>query len=212
MCHTAPAFRFWRASARFSCSTAHAMKKGMRRITLPVALLTSLGIVVLAVAVLYAMGRPPICKCGYVRFWGPPDSQHLFDAYTFTHMLHAPFYYLLIWLVDRGRLSLAKRLLLCVTFEAGWEIFENTPFIINRYRAVTISRDYFGDSIVNSMADITAMIVGFLLAARLPAWVTVALLIAVEVTLVALIRDNLILNIIMLMHPSDWLRQWQAGG
>jgi hypothetical protein len=171
----------------------------MRRITLPVALAISLGIVVLTVAALYAMGRPPICNCGYVRFWGPPDSQHLFDAYTFTHMLHAPFYYLLIWLVDRGRLSLAKRLLLCVLFEAGWEIFENTPFIINRYQDGGAA-EYTGDSIVNSVGDLLAMMTGFGLTAVLPVWATAALFVATEVTLYVFIKNGFLIDFLGLLR------------
>src|SRR5512145_2674902 len=121
----------------------------MRRLTLPVALLVSFGIVVLMVAILYAMGRPLICRCGYVSFFGPADSQHLFDAYTFTHIQHGPIFYLLIWLIDRGRLSVAKRLVIAVFLEVGWEIVENTPFIINRYSGGDPA-EYTGDTIVNS--------------------------------------------------------------
>ena len=139
-------------------------------------------------------------------------SQHLTDWYTYSHVLHGIILYWLTGLLTQGRLSVAARLVIATSIEVGWEIFENTPFIINRYRTVTISRDYFGDSIVNSMADITAMILGFLVAARLPAWLTVALLIGVEMTLLVLIRDNLTLNVIMLIHPTEWLRAWQAGG
>jgi hypothetical protein len=168
-------------------------------------------------ALLAWMGHVVICKCGYIKLWhasrtDSETSQHLTDWYTYSHILHGIILYWLIGLLAQGRLSVAARLVIATSFEAAWEVFENTPFIINRYRSVTIARDYFGDSIVNSLADMTAMILGFLLAARLPAWVTVALLIGVEVILLVLIRDNLILNIIMLIHPMDWLRAWQAGG
>ncbi|HEX6000642.1 MAG TPA: DUF2585 family protein, partial [Hyphomicrobiaceae bacterium] len=123
----------------------------------------------------------------------PPDSQHLFDIYTFTHMLHAPFYYLLIWLIDRGRLSVAKRLVLAVMIEAGWEIFENTPFIINRYQDGSAS-DYTGDTIINSVGDLMAMMTGFLVTASIPAWATAILFVVTEVTLYVLIKNGFILD------------------
>ena len=166
--------------------------------TLPTALLVSLGIIALAAAILFAMGRLPICKCGYVKFWGPADSQHLFDAYTFTHVLHGPLFYLLIWLIDRGRLSVVQRLVLAVFLEAGWEVVEGTQFIIKRYQGGEAS-DYTGDAIVNSVGDIAAMIAGFLIAAWLPVWVTAILFVATEVALYVTIQDSLALNFIGLV-------------
>jgi Protein of unknown function (DUF2585) len=171
----------------------------MRRMTLPIALLVSLGVIVLAAAILFAMGRLPICKCGYVRFWGPADSQHLFDSYTFTHVLHGPVFYLLIWLIDRGRLTVAKRLVIAVFFEAGWEIVENTQFIINRYQGGGNASDYTGDTIVNSIGDMAAMIVGFLITSSLPVWVTAILFVSAEVALYIVIQDSLTLNFIGLI-------------
>jgi len=187
------------------------------RISLPVAILVSLAVLGLAAWVLFWMGRIPMCKCGYIKLWhgGRADSemsQHLTDWYTYSHLLHGIIFYWLLAVVSRGHLSVGARLVLAMFIEAGWEVFENTQFIINRYRAVTISRDYFGDSIINSVGDMLAMLVGFLLASRLPAWVTVMLLIATELALLILIRDNLTLNIIMLIHPVAWIKQWQAGG
>jgi len=187
------------------------------RLSLPAGILISVALILLAAWILYWMGRIPICKCGYVKLWhgGRGDSemsQHLTDWYTYSHILHGIIFYWLLSIVARGRLSVAARLVIAVAIEGAWEIFENTPFIINRYRAQTISRDYYGDSIVNSVGDMLAMVVGFLLAARLPAWVTVMLLVATEVALLALIRDNLTLNIIMLIHPVEWIKQWQAAG
>ena len=193
------------------------MTRTIPRLSLPVALLLSLGIIIAIVALMFWMGRLPICKCGYVKLWhggrgNLEISQHLADWYTYSHVLHGVIFYFLLWLVFRGRLSVGARLVLATLIEGAWEIFENTPFIINRYRTQTISRDYFGDTIINSVGDILAMIVGFLIASRLPAWVTVFLLIATELVLLYLIRDNLLLNIIMLVYPLEWIKQWQAGG
>ncbi|HJZ43993.1 MAG TPA: DUF2585 family protein [Hyphomicrobiaceae bacterium] len=187
------------------------------RLSLPAAILLSVALIGLAAWILYWTGRIPICKCGYVKLWhgGRADSemsQHLSDWYTYSHVLHGIIFYWLLSIFSRGYLSVAARLVIAAVVEGAWEIFENTPFIINRYRDQTISRDYFGDSIVNSVGDMLAMVVGFLLAARLPAWVTVFLLIATEALLLALIRDNLTLNVIMLIQPIDAIKQWQAGG
>jgi len=192
-------------------------KPSLPRLSLPTAILLSIALIGLAAWVLYWMGHIPICKCGYVKLWhgGRDDSemsQHLTDWYTYSHVLHGIIFYWLLSVFSRGHLSVAARLVIAVCIEGAWEIFENSPFVINRYRAVTISRDYYGDSIINSVGDMAAMMVGFLLASRLPAWVMVALLIAVEVVMLVLIRDNLTLNIIMLVHPIDAIRVWQGGG
>src|SRR5215471_5599440 len=187
------------------------------RLSLPAALLISLGLIAIAGGIEHAMGRLLFCTCGTFKLWyggrgGAEMSQHLTDWYSYSHVVHGIVFYWLLSIVARGRLSVAARLVIATGLEASWEIFENTSFIINRYRAQTISRGYFGDSIVNSVGDMLSMLVGFLLAARLPAWVTVFLLIAAEGLLLALIRDNLALNVIMLIHPVEWIKEWQVGG
>jgi hypothetical protein len=176
--------------------------------------LVSLAIVVASAMILLAMGRVPYCTCGYVKPWhgvvmSSENSQHLSDWYTPSHLIHGILFYALFWLVGR-RLPVSTRFVLALALEATWEVVENTPMVINRYREATIALDYYGDSVINSVADIVAMSAGFWLASMAPVAMSVSLAVAMELFVGYMIRDNLTLNIIMLVSPLEAIKRWQG--
>ena len=178
-------------------------------------LFIAFGIVALAAAILLWMGRPAICACGEVKLWtgavqSADNSQHIADWYTPSHIIHGFLFYALGWAVLR-RNPPGDRLLGAILIEAGWELLENSQYIIDRYREATMALGYNGDAVINSLADIGWMMLGFGIARRLPVWGTVALAVGFELITLAVIRDNLTLNVVMLVAPVDAIRIWQAG-
>jgi hypothetical protein len=177
--------------------------------------LAGAGLLGVLVVSLLLLGRVPWCTCGYVKLWhgevmSSENSQHLIDWCAFTHIIHGFGLCGLLWLIGRSW-PIGLRLLLGTAVEVAWEVVENTDFVIERYRETTIALDYYGDSVINSLGDVLFCVLGLLLAARLPVRATVALAIAIEAVLAYVIRDNLTLNIIMLIHPFGTIRAWQLG-
>lgn len=172
-------------------------------------------IVAITAVFLLSWGREPICKCGWVKLWhfelGTSEgSQHILDWYTFSHIIHGILFFGLLWLVAR-RLPLGWRLAIATLVESAWELLENTETVIEHYRSVTISLDYYGDSVLNSVSDILAMWLGFLLARKLPVWASVVMVIGFEVFTTWMIRDGLALNVLMLLHPIEAVKAWQGA-
>jgi hypothetical protein len=178
--------------------------------------LACLAVMFVAALILWGQGRVWWCRAGDYSPWSwrvlsEHNSQHLIDPYSFTHILHGVMEFWLVGLVFRT-VPVAWRLVIAVFVEGTWEIVENTDYVINRYREATISLNYYGDSIVNSLSDITCCAIGFLIAYKLRFWKSLALFVATEAVLIVSIRDSLLLNIVMLIYPVDAIKVWQAAG
>lgn len=163
---------------------------------------------------LHFMGRIAWCECGFGLWtshaWSSETSQMLADPYSATHVIHGILFYAALRYLAPA-LPMHRRLLAAVFIEIAWEVFENTPFVIDRYRGATASLDYTGDSVLNSVGDVVSVILGFCLAAKLPWKVTLAVVIGIELVLLAAIRDNLSLNILMILFPIEAIKRWQTG-
>ncbi|MDB5707066.1 MAG: hypothetical protein JWN66_4182 [Sphingomonas bacterium] len=179
--------------------------------------LTAIALIALVGAIELLNARPPICPCGTIKLWNgvvqsPENSQQIADWYSFSHIIHGFLFYGAAWLALRRRPTLrAWALPLAVLVEGGWELLENSPLIIDRYREATMALGYSGDSVLNSLCDIGWMTFGFWVASRLPPWWTVALAIGFELMTLVIIRDNLTLNVLMLVAPIEAIRTWQSG-
>jgi hypothetical protein len=173
-------------------------------------------VLAVAAAVLAAMGRPWWCEAGDASpwsgdVWSRHNSQHLVDPYTITHVMHGFAAYAGLWLLVRQVVGAPGRAAIAVGIETAWEILENTDAMIERYRATTISLDYYGDSVTNSVGDVIAFVAGYLGATVLPVWLAVGSFLAVDALLVLWIRDSLLLNVLMLVHPIEAVKSWQMG-
>lgn len=177
-------------------------------------LLFSLGLfLILQALILHFMGRIWVCDCESIKLWygnayGPENSQQFFDPYSFSHFLHGLAFFLILMPL---RIPWWQKLLIATGLEAGWEILENTPMTIERYRSTTVSLGYTGDSILNSVMDTVSMLLGFWFATRNRVWVTILVFILIELVLLWWIKDNLTLNIIMLIYPFDAVLEWQQN-
>ena len=180
-------------------------------------LFVCIGLIALQAVILLMIGREPICKCGSVKLWhgvvlSSENSQHISDWYSPSHIIHGFIFYWLLWLLSRWvPMSFGTRLMLALGIEIAWEVIENTNWLIDRYRGTTVSLDYYGDSVLNSVSDTLFMVLGFFLARWWPVWLTVAVAILLELFVGTMIRDNLTLNVGMLLWPFDAVLQWQAG-
>jgi len=171
-------------------------------------------LIALTIATEVFEGRHPFCTCGHIALWhGPIDaetSQQILDWYSPSHLIHGLLFYAIGFLLLR-RLPVTVRFLIALAVECGWEMIENSPLIIDRYRTATAALGYSGDSILNSMSDIACMSIGFLIARRLPWPASLLLAVGLELLTLAIIRDNLTLNVLMLVHPIAAIRAWQGA-
>lgn len=164
---------------------------------------------------LWALGQPFLCACGELKLWegdisSSSLSQQLTDWYSFTHIIHGVLFYFLVWLAA-PRLSVSQRFLIALALEVGWEILENTPFVIRHYRKQALAQGYAGDSIVNSLVDTLMMASGFFVAWRLPILLLVALSVVLEIGVALSIRDNFTLNVLNFVFPLQFIHRWQSG-
>ena len=180
--------------------------------------LAALAVAAAYAVILLAMGRTLICPCGAIELWhgaanDSGTSQHVTDWYAFSHVIHGFLFYGGAHLIGRLRgrpLGFGPALVLALVVEGGWEVLENSPLIIERYRETTASDLYAGDSVLNSMSDMGAMAIGFLIARVAPVWTVVAVAIAMELAALYVIRDNLTLNVLMIVWPLDAIKDWQG--
>jgi len=179
-------------------------------------ILIFIGALALMAGIELSMGRlffGPDGRFGFweTSIWNSENSQRVADPYSFSHIVHGISFYALLWFVAR-KLPVGKRLLIALSIEAGWELLENSPIIINRYREATVALGYSGDSVLNSMSDVLMMALGFLFASRVKPVVSLAAVALMEIGCALWVRDNLALNIIMLIHPVDAIKTWQMAG
>lgn len=175
----------------------------------------SIALVALQAIILFLFGQPAIAADGSIKLWegevlSAGNSQHLSDWYTFSHIIHGLLFYGLAWAIFRKQ-SVGVRFLMAVGLEAGWEVLENTPMVINHYRQQALAQGYTGDSILNSVSDNVSMMLGFLVAWRLPVWAVVVFGLGLELFAAFMIRDNLTLNVINLLYPFEFIANWQSA-
>ena len=173
-------------------------------------------VMVITGAIEYSTGRSLFGPDGKFGWWEPSvwsseNSQRVADAYSFSHIIHGMLFYAFLWWVAR-KVPMKYRFILAIIMEALWELLENSPIIIDRYRAVTIAQGYIGDSVLNSVSDIVMAGIGFVISWYYKFWTSVVLIILMELGCLFWVRENLTLNVVMLAVPSESLKNWQAEG